>query len=77
MSIGQKMSCPQDSMPVELRASLAERRLAEVIRFYQELRQLYLESTGIDYIPEGYAEKAKITPEDQAFLSDLGIAPIE
>lgn len=75
MSIADKMQQP--TMTAELRAQLAERRLADVIRFYQELRQLYREATGINYIPEEYAEKAEVTPDDNAFLSDLGIAPIE
>jgi hypothetical protein len=78
MSIAQKMSAPpQSSIPPEIRAQLAERRLDDLMKWYKELRSLYQESSGIFWVPSDLMSKAEVTPDDNAFLSDIGIAPID
>jgi len=74
MKIADKMQ--QSTMPAELRAKLAERRLADTIKYFKELQALYEASTGIHWVPADLIpdDVTEVTPADAAFLADLGIS---
>jgi hypothetical protein len=55
-------------------ADLYKAQRDEVVGFYNELRQLYYNATGIDFVPTS-AIRNKIAPtdEDKAWLKSIGI----
>lgn len=76
MKIAEKMAQGGSTIPDHIQIRLLQRRLADTVKYFQELRQLYLASTGINWVPADLIpdDVTELTPADKAFLADLGIS---
>lgn len=75
MKIAEKMAQGGSTIPPHIEIKLLRRRLEETVKYFQELRQLYLASTGINWVPADLIpdDVTELTPADKAFLEDMGI----
>lgn len=76
MTIADKMQQNKSSIPVDIQLSLLQRRLADTIRYFQEVRALYKEATGISFVPSELLpdDVTAVTDQDVAWLAQLGIS---
>jgi hypothetical protein len=74
-TIAEKMAQGGSTIPPHIEIRLLRRRLDDAVRYFQELRALYAEATGVNWVPSELIPDrvTEMTLADKAFLSDLGI----
>ena len=76
MSIADKMR--PSPVPSEIQVKLLAEKCGDLMQWFKEVQALYYEATGVWFIPDGYGTTgAKVTPQDNCWLEEVGIAPVE